>query len=399
MPAKARPPASAKPGAPSRPVHDPPAAFATGHPVSLPEQAIAGRLTVGGTLNAPLPIALYKATAFVATATQRQAIDTRTGRTTATVAPDRTPVETGDAWNDTNHATAPLLVDAHGAATVIAAFVVKQTGTGTQAAHTAVEVTGTSAETGKAIWHLTLGLPEWATDTTPEVSAIGADSGIAVISASASQSGHAVAFGIDLNGPRQVWSVDRFQASAVTDRTVAGALLEDTMGIDRRPAGFDIATGKQLWKGPLGDSASADPAGPQRLRVHGKDYDNGPYERLTDPRTGRTLQDLPSDLAGSTCTYDYQSMLICYGMNAVYGVDPSTGKVAWQLPDAQADRIAPKITTAWHGRVYGTTSNGAIALDARTGKDVPSPHVAPLLVNESTGIVLNDGLVAYPTSG
>ncbi|MFE9120414.1 hypothetical protein [Streptomyces sp. NPDC007172] len=96
-------------------------------------------------------------------------------------------------------------------------------------------------------------------------------------------------------------------------------------------------------------------------------------------------------------------MLICDGMGAagygVYGVEPSTGKVAWQLPDTQADRIAPKITTAWRGRVYGTTPNGAIALDARTSKDVPSPHVAPLLVNESTGIVLNDGLVAYPTSG
>ncbi|MFF9768169.1 hypothetical protein ACF1GT_16390 [Streptomyces sp. NPDC014636] len=97
-------------------------------------------------------------------------------------------------------------------------------------------------------------------------------------------------------------------------------------------------------------------------------------------------------------------MLICYGMGAasyvVYGLAPSTGKVAWQLPDKQADRIAPKMTTAWHGRVYGTTDNGAVALDARTGKDLPSPRVAPLLVDESAGIVLGDSsLLAYPTSG
>ncbi|MFI9243988.1 hypothetical protein ACIGXF_15650 [Streptomyces sp. NPDC053086] len=69
--------------------------------------------------------------------------------------------------------------------------------------------------------------------------------------------------------------------------------------------------------------------------------------------------------------------------------------MAWQLPDKQADRIAPKITTAWHGRVYGTTDNGAV-LDARTGMDLPSPRVVPLLVDESAGIVLGDSsLLAY----
>ncbi|MFF8730493.1 PQQ-binding-like beta-propeller repeat protein [Streptomyces sp. NPDC015171] len=395
---------SAKPSAPSRPVHDPPATFATGHPVSLPEQAIAGRLTAGGTLNAPLPVTLYKSTAFVATTTQMQAMDTATGRITATVTPELTPVETGNGWNDTNHADAPLLVTGHGTPTVIAPFVVKRTGTGTQASNTVVEVIGTSADTGKAIWHLTLRLPEWATEDDPEASVIGADNGIAVIRVSTFHHDHAAAYGIDLDGPRQAWGADKFQASAVTDQTVAGALLEDDIGIDQRPAGFDLATGKRLWQGPLGDSASADSAGPRQLRVHGKDYENGHYDRLADPRTGRTLQTLPADLAGSTCTYDDRSMLICYGMGAasyvVYGLKPSTGKVAWRLPDRQADRIAPKITTAWHGRVYGTTDNGAVALDARTGKDLPGPRVAPLLVDESAGIVLGDSsLLAYTSSG
>ncbi|GAA3135683.1 PQQ-binding-like beta-propeller repeat protein [Streptomyces rameus] len=351
-----------------------------------------------------MPLALYKTTAFVATTTQVQAMDTTTGRVTATVTPDRTPVDAGNGWNDTNHADAPLLVTAHGTPTVIAPFVVKQTGTGTQASHTVVEVTGTSADTGKAIWHLTLRLPEWATEDDPEASAIGADNGIAVIRVSTFHHDHAAAYGIDLNGPRQVWSADKFQASAVTDQTVAGALLEDDIGIDQRPAGFDLTTGRSLWQGPRGRSVSTATAGPHRIRIHGRDYTNGDYDRLADPRTGRTLQALPADLASSTCTYDDRSMLICYGMGAasyvVYSLDPSTGKVAWHLPDKQADRIAPEITTAWHGRIYGTTDNGAVALDARTGKDLPSPRVAPLLVDESAGIVLRDSsLLAYPTSG
>ncbi|MFH8738876.1 hypothetical protein [Streptomyces sp. NPDC017964] len=81
-------------------------------------------------------------------------------------------------------------------------------------------------------------------------------------------------------------------------------------------------------------------------------------------------------------------------------MNASTGKVAWQLPGAGADRIAPDVTAAWHGRVYGKTAAGPIALDVRSGKDLPSPGAAPMYVNESTGLVLSDdSLVAYPTSG
>lgn len=403
--AKATPAGSVKPSPAARPVHDPPATFATHHATPLPEGAIAGRLTVGGTLNAPMPVALYKATTFIATANQMQAMGTATGRITATVTPKGTPIESDNVWTSTNHAAAPLLATAQGTATVIIPFVVEQTGTGTQTSHTVVEVTGTNADTGKVMWRLPLRPPQWDTGSTLRAAAVGADDGIAVIRVSTGDDYHAAAYGIDLNGPREIWTVDRFQASAVTDQTVAGAALEDELGIDQRPAGFDIATGKRLWQGAHGTSVGAESAGPHLVRVHGNDYDNGDsHDRLVDSRTGRALQTLPADLGSSTCTYDDRSMLICYGMGAAsrvaYGLDASTGKVLWQLPDKQADRIAPKVTTAWHGRVYGTTDHGPIALDARTGKDLPSPGVAPLLVNESAGIVLDDsGLLAYSTSG
>ncbi|WP_405959352.1 helix-turn-helix domain containing protein [Streptomyces sp. NBC_00868] len=53
------------------------------------------------------------------------------------------------------------------------------------------------------------------------------------------------------------------------------------------------------------------------------------------------------------------------------------------------------------GRIYGTTANGAVTLDARTGKDMPTrPEAAPILVNEFGGLVLREGdLLRYPAGG
>ncbi|ARP72327.1 hypothetical protein LK07_24045 [Streptomyces pluripotens] len=74
------------------------------------------------------------------------------------------------------------------------------------------------------------------------------------------------------------------------------------------------------------------------------------------------------------------------------------------MPDQRSHARSKDFATAlaaWHGRVYGRTDHGPVALDARTGKDLPNPGVAPFLVNESTGLVLDKGgsnLIAYPTS-
>lgn len=81
-------------------------------------------------------------------------------------------------------------------------------------------------------------------------------------------------------------------------------------------------------------------------------------------------------------------------------VDPASGQLLWQLHD-QDGRMAPTVNAIWHGRIYGTTANGAVALDARTGKDTPTrPEAAPILVNEFGGLVLKEGtLSSYPAGG
>ncbi|MGA5040007.1 PQQ-binding-like beta-propeller repeat protein [Streptomyces capoamus] len=328
-------------------------------------------------------------------------MDTVSGKVTAMISPHSTPASDSE-WASPGQASAPLLATSAGARVVIAPFVVKLSGTGTQASHVAVEVIATDADTGRVLWRVTLRPPEWDSAGDLQATAVGADHGVAVIRVSTIDDDSSAAYGVDLDRPRQLWSVDEFEADAVTSQTVAGALLEDD---EQRPAGFDLATGKRLWQGSVGTGVGVSTVGP-RLHVRGENPDNAdPYHRLVDARTGRTLHTLPADLGDSDtdCTYDGLGVMVCaYGMGGsrvAYGLDATDGKVLWHLPDKQADRIAPKVTTAWHGRVYGETTNGAIALDARTGKDLPSPGAAPLLVNESTGIGLGDsGLTAYPTS-
>ncbi|MFF7357831.1 PQQ-binding-like beta-propeller repeat protein [Streptomyces filipinensis] len=372
----------------------------------MPETSVAGRLSVGGTLKSPLPVALYKGTAFVASTDRLQAVDTATGQITATVTPRAKAVRPGE-WDDTPLAAAPVLATTRGTQTVITPFVVRQTGTGTQADHTAVEVTGTDAATGKVVWRLTFRPPQWDDVYSGlRASVTGADKGVAVVRVSSASGDHAIAYGIDLDSARQAWTIDRFQATAVAGGAVVGTALDDTVGVDQRPAGYDLTTGKRRWQGGHSTDVSAAPAGPTVVRVSGQDYDSGDaYDRLVDPASGRTVRTVPTNLAGTTCTYDDRSTLVCSGEGAqsqvAYGLDASTGKVLWQLPDQQADRIAPTVTAAWHGRVYGTTDHGPIALDARTGKDLPNPGVAPFLVNESAGLALDKGgsnLIAYPTS-
>ncbi|WP_159046530.1 hypothetical protein [Streptomyces sp. XY413] len=58
------------------------------------------------------------------------------------------------------------------------------------------------------------------------------------------------------------------------------------------------------------------------------------------------------------------------------------------------------MTAIWHGRVY-SRADGPVVQDARTAADMPTkPEVAPVLVSEYAGLVLDaNRLYSYPTGG
>lgn len=85
----------------------------------------------------------------------------------------------------------------------------------------------------------------------------------------------------------------------------------------------------------------------------------------------------------------------------MWAFDAAGGELLWKLPNRTAYRIAPRVTAVWHGRIYGSTENGPVALDARTGEGLPtSPGIAPYAVNEYVGLALKGTeAVAFPAVG
>ncbi|MEW9519305.1 PQQ-binding-like beta-propeller repeat protein [Streptomyces tubercidicus] len=339
-----------------------------------------------------LPVVLHKATAFVAAPDRMQVVDTTTGHVKATIRPEGTALAEGDS----STGQIPELVTHDGKATVLVSFLVKQEGTGTQADHIAVEVIGIDAETGKTAWRLTEKTPDWVSTSYSKVtsSVVGADGNIAVVSVG--NDDDSVAYGIDIAAHRRVWTKEKLSVYAVSGHTMVGHALGD--GEHQRAAGYDITTTKKQWQGDDSFNLEADTAGTNLVRVRGREYDSGDsFDRLVDARTGNPKRDLPDELAGATCTDDARSVIVCWGLGSsdrvAYGLDSTTGRQLWRLPDKQADRVAPTVTTVWHGRVYGTVGRReSVELDARTGKDMPAPGIAPVLVNESVGLALDNTL-------
>ncbi|WP_369265028.1 hypothetical protein [Streptomyces sp. R35] len=392
----------------SRPVHDPPATFATTG-AQMPDGLLVDILDLDNRLVGPLPVTLHGSTAYVGAFDHVQAIDTTNGHVTATIEPAGEGLPEGDG---TEHkAGAPAIVTISGTPALLTPFLVKQSGTGTQASHKAVEITVSDPDAAKVRWQVTLRLPEWAAEPSTELTAtaVGANENTGVVAVSDNNS-HAVTYGIDLTTHRQIWVQDGFAATGIAEGTAVGW---NTENYEAHAAGHDAATGAPRWQGQSMVSQTVSALGPHFVLLQGGDWGSEkPYVQLLDPATGKTKQQLPIQLSKGTCVYDEKSTLVCHGTgagtddDAAFGLDATTGKTLWQLPDKQADRIAPEITTAWHGRAYGKTENGPVALDARTGQDLPtSPHIAPVLVNGSAGLALAkvDGwktkLFVYPATG
>ncbi|MFE0099871.1 hypothetical protein [Streptomyces sp. NPDC059009] len=390
-----------------RPVHDPPRKFAMKAGTVIPKEATTGRLT-GGRLDEDLPVALYRQTAFVAAPDAVLAVDTVTGKTVKRLTPKGAPFQDeAEKLANTTPAAAPLVVQDGKQSAVVAPFLVKVTGSGTQASHTAAEVTGVDATSARRLWSMPIRLPKWVSETTSQVTAavVGSVDGTVVVSVAASD--QAVSYGLDMDARRLLWTKPDYRAKTVAGRTMVGESITD-VGTHRRAVGYDAVSGRDLWKGVDSDSLEIQGAGPHLVTAYGSEYDSGDrYAQLLDARNGSVKAKLTDGPSSRTCRYDAKDTLVCGGLGTTQqeatALDARTGKTLWRLPDQSADRIAPKVTAVWHGCVYGTTDSGAVVLNARSGEDVSArAGAAPVLVNESVGLALDkrgDQLMAYPTTG
>ncbi|MGW2681073.1 outer membrane protein assembly factor BamB family protein [Streptomyces sp. NPDC001436] len=403
------PSAASRPMVPPRVDHDPPATFRP-MGVLMPWEASSGLVNMAGTWMSEdePPIALFMERAFVATPDRLLVFDTTNQETLETVRPESgQPVSTLKE-SQRNNAAPPVVVADPSSALVLAPFVVRQPGVGTQAARISAELVAADPKTGKVSWRLNLDVGGWAKEIADSlvISVVGASGQVVVVTLADKDRGSysyspSTTYAIDLSTHRVLWTQETFKAASVTGGVVAGTKRKSPSDEYSTLVAYDLTTGAERWHtAEEYFSTSLRPAGPDLLYLDAREKGSGKTRvRLIDVQTGQTRQDdVP---LASRCRNDGAGSVVCWGRDQVIGVNAKTGAPLWQLPDEKAGRIAPRVTAVWHGRVYGKTPDGTVALDSRTGADLPTPPgIAPDLVNALTGIAISKsgGLMAYQSA-
>ncbi|MFI5952802.1 PQQ-binding-like beta-propeller repeat protein [Cryptosporangium sp. NPDC051539] len=403
-------PKSAAPSPSPRAAFDPPTRFGP-QGAALPAEASENTIGGGDAPVRPLPVTLHRTTAFIASTTALLAVDTITGRTLATIAPTagttQAPTGTTPGGTDparTDAARAPLVWTDNGRATVLATFVVDRPAKGTQKAGRAIEIVAVDAETVKSLWTAQVEAPAGLDQGYAGLAAdpIGVDAGTLAVGVTYQTAQGVVA--VDLATKQARWSRADFRPGVVTSGVVVGA-TGDPLSDPSSVLALDLADGKQKWSAlPGSQQLIVSSVGPALLIATGKNYGSGDtLVASLDVATGKVRDRSAADYSSVRCQFDGKDVTVCGRSGWAVGLDSTTGKTLWELPDRAGTRVAPRIAAAWHGAVYGTTDNGPVVLDARSGKDREiAPGLAPLVVNEYVGIGLppngGEGVRAYPAA-
>jgi hypothetical protein len=401
--------------------YDPPLAFAAARGTSLPPQA-SENTSIGGNQEGLAPVALARTIAFVATGASLAIVDTRTGATLADVRPAYAVVNAPgqDSGFVGNAAAPPLVASIAGRQTAMVGYVVEVPGQGTTPPSLAIEIDLVDPGTGTRLAYVLAPVPGQPSDLigSPLVSFAGDSGNDVVVTDGDSDDGY-LSEGIDVSSGKLLWQNRAFLAGATLGATVVGS-IDDTAASDQgandgsspvRLAGLDIATGRTLWLGPsqLSGVQILPSNGHTALVASGLWSSGGSFIALIDTGTGKVhylsrSSAFPGTGSPWTCEFDDWATDVCSTgdyQTQTFALDANTGRVLWQLPDRAQNRIAPQVTAAWHGAIYGTTPSGPVVLDARSGKDRnDSPGVAPVLLDADVGVAVSpqDGLEAYPAT-
>ncbi|MDX6261298.1 MAG: hypothetical protein QOH84_2986 [Kribbellaceae bacterium] len=309
-----------------------------------------------------------------------------------------------------NDASRPVAVQLDGKPAVAVAYYQRTKGAGTQKPGVSVLFRWLDPADGKPLSEATVdatallgdaevnsGLPGGFTDLAVDpatgqmavglapTSLIGAKSGvITVIGDPATKKGVAVPF---------------MKPAGISKGVVVGAQGNDNTR--RSVALVDAATGKVTKSGLLPGLEGLNPTGSNGGKyayLYGQKYDKSlgltgdyvGYLYAVDPATGAVVQTKSAVkntqyLLHYSCLADGQKTVVCAANRPeaseaeMIGFDDTTGKKAWGYTDANASRVVPEVTAAFHGVLYATAETKPVLIDALTGKDIPAPTptVAP----------------------
>lgn len=104
------------------------------------------------------------------------------------------------------------------------------------------------------------------------------------------------------------------------------------------------------------------------------DLATGAFQQLTATRPAGARDDFSVQY---TCWSDQAAAVVCTGGDTqesteILGFDDNSGQKAWGYSKQSANRIVPRITTAYHGVVYAQAESEPILLNAASGEDLPT---------------------------
>lgn len=363
-----------------RKAYDPAMKFASSG-AALPEAVLVDvQDSTTKTIAAP-HVTLRGDVAWAATSQGLLAIDPETGKTRATFTPQGQSSEFDNRIGSVRlDIVAPQAVRVSDHNLVAQSFGITVPGKGTTPAHSAIEVVAADADAVRLAWRHVVDLPKEFTDAAQssfKTAIIGVDRTTAVVSVNERDKVGVVA--IDLATGKAVWGDPQLKPVEVAAGRVIGLKSSGSWSPESLQARA-VGDGSTAWSKAT-DSATAVAAGPELLLLQG--LKGKPFGNVTAivPASGEELSfTVPSGHGvPGWCQYDQQSVVVCAnGGSEAFGMDPHTGKALWALPDSSG-RVAPNVTGARHGMVYGRTEqNGPVVLDARTGQDKEtSPGAAP----------------------
>lgn len=299
------------------------------------------------------------------------AVSAVTGQTTWTLTPQSHSTGSGNAG-------APLSATVGGRPAVLAAFPTTVAGQGTTPDGPGMTLVAADTATGRALFQDVLALPDLGSDAVLwqkfTATVLGADEHTLTIGIDRDSSGGA-ALVADAATHRIRWFRRGFTPDLVTGGSADGLVIGDGKALSVR----DQTT---AWTYD-GDHAAM--AGPGLIAVTANSGDG--VRVLTT--AGKPAPGWPASIPHtSTCVYDQASVTLCHGDAHMMAFQTATGRRLWALP--ATGRIAPDLTAAWHGALYGDVDGRPVVLDARTGLDrETSPGIQPLSVGPYGAIAID----------
>jgi outer membrane protein assembly factor BamB len=359
-------------------VYDPPVKF----------EKSADATFAAGVSDGRSSVRLDGTTAYAGSHDALRAVSVLDGETRWTLKPQGRPSEDTDSGTD--HVFRPAFGQIDGQRAVLAAFAVTVPGSGTTPDRPRVELTAAAVDSGKRLWSVTVDRPEGQEEGDPYL--VGIDGTSAALRFG--DDTDAVSLGFDLGTRKVTWTAKGFAADFVDGGVAVGRG-------DRSVYGLSLRDGKKAWTymDRLNEATLTPVGGGLFTAVVRAPYeDESRIAALLASSTGkppialgaRTLGD-PTDLS---CSYDERITIVCTVTKdfdqRLIAIDTKTRKVLWTISGDDKTRLMPDVSAVWHGAIYGSTENGPVVLDARTGEDKSTtPGLTPFAVNGYVGLDTN----------